>query len=232
MFRLERHRQVLRILAALDAERLAACGFLFGGGTRLAMDLGEYRESQDIDFLCSDASGYADLRLIARSRGCSALFTEEGQAALSFPREIRADQYGIRFPVELDERLFKVELIREGNIALAPGARPEWSPVDCLASEDCWAIKLLANADRWPDRQVLSRDLIDLAAMRSRWGPIPEIAWRKAERVYKAAVRLDLNNALAAFHDDSDHRNRCFRGLRIEDPGPILAGLESIRNEV
>ncbi len=232
MFRLERHRDVLKILAALDAGKLAECGFLFGGGTRLALDLDEYRESQDIDFLCSDASGYADLRLVARLQGYRGLFTERGFSGLSFPREIRTDQYGIRFPVQVGDRLIKVELIREGSVELASGTRPEWSPVDCLATHDCWAIKLLANSDRWPDRQFLSRDLIDLGAMRSRWGAVPASAWSKAKAAYKTAVRSDLKKALDAFDRDPEYRERCFRGLRIEDPRPILKGLDRLRAEI
>ena len=65
MFRRPAHRHVLALLEALDAELLERCGFLFGGGTRIALELDEYRESQDIDFLCSRAAGYAELRFRA-----------------------------------------------------------------------------------------------------------------------------------------------------------------------
>lgn len=35
----------------------------FGGGTQLAMTYGEYRESRDVDFLCSSRDGF---RMAAR----------------------------------------------------------------------------------------------------------------------------------------------------------------------
>jgi len=217
----------------IQADRLAVCGCFFGGGTRLALDLEEFRESQDVDFICSDPSGYADLRLAVRQRGYAGLFTEQGLSELDFPREIRTDQYGIRFPVQLaGGRRIKIELIREDRIEVTRGIRPSWSPVDCLSVEDCWAVKLLANSDRWPDRQVLSRDLIDLGAMRFHWGPVPAEAWEKAEGAYKSAVRADMTKALAAFNGDPEYRSRCFRGLRIGDPGPIVAGLADLAAEV
>jgi len=36
----------------MKIENLVRCGCLFGGGTALVLQLGEYRESVDIDFLC------------------------------------------------------------------------------------------------------------------------------------------------------------------------------------
>lgn len=37
----------------MKIENLVRCGYLFGGGTALVLQLGEYRESVDIDFLCA-----------------------------------------------------------------------------------------------------------------------------------------------------------------------------------
>ena len=68
MFRREQHSNVLAVLAAFDAANLSQCRFLFGGGTRIVLDLEEYRESHDIDFLCSDAEGYAELRFQRHAR--------------------------------------------------------------------------------------------------------------------------------------------------------------------
>jgi len=45
MFRRESHRSVLAVLGFLQAGKLSACKALFGGGTRIVLDLGEYRGS-------------------------------------------------------------------------------------------------------------------------------------------------------------------------------------------
>jgi len=232
MFRRESHQSVLAVLGFLQAEKLSACKALFGGGTRIVLDLGEYRESEDVDFLCSDREGYAELRFAASTGGYAALFTAEGLRDLQFPREMRTDQYGIRFVVLHGTRTVKVEIIREARIGLDPGVRPAWSPIDCLSIPDCYAEKLLANSDRWADRQVLSRDLIDLAALRSRFGPIPPESWKKAEIAYRSAAPGDLRKALALLLGDAGYQERCFQGLRIEDPGSILEGATEILRDL
>lgn len=191
MFRREVHRRALAVLEALDGELLTRTAALFAGGTRLVLDLDEYRESADLDFLCADTSGYAELRILARRDGPAALFAA-GDASLGFPREARADQ--LRHPL--------------------------------------YAEKLLANSDRWPDRSVLSRDLIDLGMLRARAGAIPPTAWLKAEGAYRGAVRDDLGKALRWFLDHEDHRERCFTGLGVVHPAVILRGIEELLAEL
>ena len=232
MFRRESHRSVLAVLGFLQAGKLSTCKALFGGGTRIVLDLGEYRESEGVDFLCSDPEGYAELRFAASTGGYAALFTAEGLRELQFPREMRIDQYGIRFAVLHGARTVKVEIIREARIGLDPGVRPAWSPVDCLSVPDCYAEKLLANSDRWADRQVLSRDLIDLAALRLRSGPIPAEAWTKAETAYRSVARGDLRKALTLLLGDASYQERCFQGLRIEDSEMVLEGAAQILRDL
>lgn len=231
MFRRPAHRRVAALLEAFDADLLARCGFLFGGGTRIALELDEYRESQDVDFLCSRADGYSDLRFRASQQDYPALFRREALGGIELPREMRIDQYGIRFPAVLEGVTLKVELIREARIALDRGARPAWSPVDCLTVQDCFAEKLLANSDRWGDRQFLSRDLIDLAALRLAAAAIPEESWNKVEAAYKSAARADLVKALNAFTADAAGQRRCWEGLSIETPEKILQGLALLRRD-
>jgi hypothetical protein len=134
--------------------------------------------------------------------------------------------------VTVEGRPIKFEVVREGRVPLAPGVRPAWSPVPCLAFVDCYAQKLLANSDRWADRNVLSRDLIDLGMLRARVGEIPPEAWAKAEGAYRAAVREDLGKALGWFLEDEAHRRRCFEALGIARPSEILAGTEALLAEL
>jgi hypothetical protein len=232
MFEREAHRVVLTVLRGLRAEVLRRCRFLFGGGTRIVLELGEYRESKDIDFLCSDPQGYSDLRFEVSRQGYPALFTSEGLEQLQFPREMRIDQYGIRFPVILEAATLRIELIREARIELDSGEQPAWAPVDCLSIPDCFAEKLLANSDRWADRQFLSRDLMDLAALRAQYGPVPEPAWRKVETAYKSAPVEDLRKALGLINGDSAYRQRCFQGLAVSNPTKLLQGLELLGLEI
>jgi Nucleotidyl transferase AbiEii toxin, Type IV TA system len=232
MFEREAHRAVLEVLRLLRADLFRRRRVLFGGGTRIVLDLGEYRESRDVDFLCSDPQGYADLRFEASRQGYPALFTAEGLQLLQFPREMRIDQYGIRFNGILGPTALRIELIREARIELGPPERPAWSPVDCLSVADCYAEKLLANADRWADRQILSRDLMDLAALRVHHGPVPASAWTKVEAAYKSAAAADLRKALDLVDGNPPYRQRCLQSLTISNPAKILEGLELLRRDL
>ena len=227
-FERECHRLIGEVLARLNAERLDRYRCLFAGGTRIALELSEFRESRDVDFLCSDAPSYADLRVAVRADGYRALFSDPGEGTLVFPREPRADQYGIRFPVVVHGTMVRVELVREARIELGEPVRPAWSPIACLSIGDCFTEKLLANSDRWADRDTLSRDLIDLAALCEIHGPIPERSWNAALTAYREVVRSDLGKAARAFLSDATYRDRCFAGLKIapDRSAALLAVIE------
>jgi hypothetical protein len=228
MFQSEHNQRILTLVTALDAGLLSRCNVLLGGGTRIVLELDEYRESRGIVFLCSDAEGFRDLRFAVASLGYDALFKAETRRGLHLSREIQFNPFGIRFPVEIGGTAIPVELRREARIELDPGARPAWSPVDCLSIADCYAEKLLANSDRRADAQELSRDLIDLSALRARVGPIPESAWDKVDDAYRGSGRDDLLKALLAFLENEPHQQRCFEGLNIEAPAEILAGVSQL----
>ena len=46
----QHHRLIARALENFNADYLRENRILFGGGTRIALELGEFRESVDIDF--------------------------------------------------------------------------------------------------------------------------------------------------------------------------------------
>lgn len=75
-YRRAHHRSIVRLLAALDGEFLLHCGCYFGGGTRLALLLHEYRESRDIDFLCSSRPGFRELRSAVDGRSLGPIVRE------------------------------------------------------------------------------------------------------------------------------------------------------------
>jgi hypothetical protein len=232
MFRRELYRAMARVLDAFDAEALEKTSFRFGGGTCLALRHGEYRVSRDIDFVCSDASGYAGLRLSVRERGYDALFPASKRTDLSFPREIRTDQYGLRFPVVVGGASIRVELIREARITLGPAERASWTSVPILSVPDAFAEKLLANSDRWADRDELARDLVDLAVLRISHGPIPDAAWAAVEGAYSRAPVEDLRKAATRFLAEPAYQQRCFTGLDVERPEEVLRGVRALLSDL
>jgi hypothetical protein len=209
-FRLAHHNKILTILKSLNADVLRKSSAYFGGGTLIALDFEEYRWSKDIDFICPVASqGYKHLRNVVFDGGFQALFQDLSQIQIG---RGTANQYGIRMIATVDDVPIKVEIIAEARFELEPPRYPEWSPVACLSLGDCFTSKLLANADRFMDDGVESRDLIDLAVLRLQT-PIPQAALDKAENAYE--VLRPLERAVQRFQARPGHREECFAGLQI-----------------
>ncbi|WP_414574731.1 nucleotidyl transferase AbiEii/AbiGii toxin family protein [Anabaena sp. CCY 9402-a] len=221
MFERELHQIILNVLNQLNANFLLESGAYFGGGTLVSLKHGEYRLSKDIDFLCSSGTGYRWLRQNIAENQYNALFNTQNN--LKFPRELKADQYGVRFAIMVDETLLKFEIIREGRIELGEPDYPTWSPVPCLNEIDSFAEKLLANSDRWNDSSVDSRDLIDLAIQRLK-SPIPIEAIKKAETAYP--VIEPLKKAISSFQNNPAYRDKCFTALRIINPSKVIDGID------
>ena len=226
MFSKPIHQQILQILHALNANLLRGCHAYFGGGTQLVLEFGEYRQSQDIDFLCPFGQGYSQLRRAIFDSGYDALFVKRD--GLQFPRDIKADQYGIRFPIQTEAYLIRFEIVAEGRITFELPQQLDWCPVACLSRVDAIAEKLLANSDRGADSSTFSRDLIDLAMLRVQ-SHFPPIALTKAEAAYP--VIAPLQRALSYWQAHPAFRDRCFEHLQIQQSDLILRGLEILTAE-
>lgn len=215
MFEREHHRRLARVLGALDARRLHAQQCLFGGGTAMALRYGEYRESLDIDFLVSHLPGYRALRQwMQDADGIRAICRPDAER-ITQTREVRADQYGLRTMLRVDDVEIKFEIVLEGRITLdAPGDGDLVCGVATLSPLDMAASKLLANSDRWRDDSVLSRDLIDLAMMMPSKALLRD-AIAKAESAYGAAVRTDLRNAVQRLRERPHRLDQCMQAMRM-----------------
>lgn len=212
MFDRPHHNAIARVLKALDANLLLRAQAWFGGGTAIVLNLGEYRESVDIDFLCASQEGYRLLREATFGGSLDKILAPG--AGVTVLREVRADQYGIRTQVEAAGTRIKFEIVREARVDLS-GDMDARLGIPVLARADMYCEKLMANADRYADTAVLSRDMIDLSMMISRWGPIPEAAWEKAEAAYGRAVRAAYDAAVAMIRSPV-WLNKCVEGMAID----------------
>jgi hypothetical protein len=219
-----RHRTVLAALRALDAEFLARAECFFGGGTRIVLALGEYRESADVDFLCARREGYRALR----SAVSGASLGRIARGPLKLAREVVADRYGIRTFLDVGGEKLKLEIILEGRIDLTGGA-VDGLPVAALDAASCCAEKFLANADRWADESALGRDVIDLAFMAARWGREPlRVGLVAATAAYGKAAAGDAKRAARRMLERADWRRRCVTTLSVSDTRTLLAGLRAV----
>jgi hypothetical protein len=196
MFERPHHQRIEQLLHGLDDALLLDAECYFGGGTAIALQLGEYRESVDVDFLCSSTAGYRRLRE-AVFAGDFAALTRQPMKTL---RPLRTDQYGIRTFVDIGGVPIKFEIVREARIELS-GAVAAGFSVPLLSKEGLFAEKLLANVDRVHDRATFNRDALDLGMMVLAWGPVPTESWEQAERAYGPAVRTALEQAAERLAD-------------------------------
>jgi len=223
-FTRHRHRLVWQILDSLNPALLASTRCFFGGGTRIVLELDEYRESLDVDFLCSDRAGYRTLRSMITQRSFGDLFRRD----VELMREIRADMYGIRTYLSVEGEALKFEIIAEGRIELC-GLDAAPFPVPPLDRTSCFAEKLLANTDRGRDDSTRSRDLIDLAFMSAAWSREDlRLGFEKAIEAYGDAVHRELAATLTRF-EDKGHRQRCVADLSVSDPRKLTRGLKTLR---
>lgn len=228
-YRRPRHRKVARILKALDAKILASTNCCFGGGTRLTLELDEYRESEDIDFICSDLSGYRALRSAVESRSLGSLLPKPPNG-VSLLRDVRTDQYGIRTVIGVDDEPVKFEIILEARIQVA-AATVKNIQVPVLDRVSCFAEKWLANADRWNDTAVLSRDVIDLAFMLRAWDIDEALAGAElATKAYGNAVHRAALAASTKLIEDAKYRKHCIENLGVSDVKNLGLGLKQLAN--
>ncbi len=228
MFSHPHHQKVQLILESLNDSLLCEVGAYFGGGTLITLLHDEYRWSKDIDFICPVGVGYKRLRELVADNYFKPEFLFKKTNGLEFPRDLTANQYGVRFLALADGQSIKFEIVAENRITLEAPESFEWTDVPCLSGIDRTAEKLLANADRWNDSGVLSRDLIDLAVIREA-----EIfsakAIEKAEAAYP--VIAPLKSALVKFQNSKEYQSKCFQALEINNQERILRGIQLLSSD-
>jgi hypothetical protein len=211
----------------MDGEFLSSARCFFGGGTQLAMKLGEYRESRDIGFVCSHRGGVRALREQVTNTSLGAVLRE----GLTLVRDVRADRDGIRTFFAVDAVRLKFEIVFEGRIDVDGAIDPKLG-VPVLEPRYAVAEKLLANADRGLDESTLARDLVDLAFAAIGFGkPAFQAGLAIAEEVYGTAISRYLSAALDAFRNRA-RAAQCIKSLAIDDTKTLRKGLRLLRDWV
>lgn len=222
MFERPHHQFIEVVLTSLDSELLTMHACWFAGGTAIALRKAEYRESVSIDFLVADLQHYRALRQRLNGRSDMKPILRQGAPELRLTREWRADQYGIRSAVDLGPRPIKFEIVNEARIEFdTPGRSDKVCGISTLSLQDLSACKLLANADRWRDDSVFSRDVLDMAFLDlppSRLA-VPVI---KATKAYGMGVVSDMRDACQRLVEREGWLARCMKTLSIQAPQAVV----------
>jgi hypothetical protein len=197
MYKRHRHNIIHHLLQQFNTPYLEANNILFGGGTRISLALGEYRESIDIDFLCPSTASYRAARSVISSSSLGELVNGD----IKFAREIQVSRYAIRTVAEFEDTKVKMEFISLDDYQLNPMQNSPFG-VPCIDIDSCYITKLLAHADRQGD--PLKKDFIDLMKMYEHWGEPSSKVWAEVERHYGSASKASIEKQLGRFIDDQE----------------------------
>jgi len=189
-----KHHQIIEsALKNFNADFFCANNIVFGGGTRIALELGEFRESIDIDFLCPNRASYRAVREQVDNISLGELVKQD----FTYLREIRADRDAVRTVISYEGTSIKLEFVSFDNYDLTSCIDSTKFPIPFLNQSSCFYTKLLANADR--KLVEPHKDLFDILAMYKEWGSIPQEAISLAEKHYgKKVIIPSLIEALHA----------------------------------
>lgn len=212
----EHHQEIEKILFKFNGDFFQQNEILFGGGTRIALELDEFRESVDIDFFCVGQSAFRAARSTITNISFGSLLLP-GETLDLFPgREIRADRDAIRTVLGSSEKPIKLEIIKFENDRITSEIKKGLFPIPCVSQEGCFSTKLTANADRFSDS---IKDILDLCMMRYKWGEIPPQAWDIACEEYgENVIKSGLYNALhKLIKNERESLNNAVDSLHIEE---------------
>lgn len=212
-FHHQHHQIIESALSNFDADFFCANGILFGGGTRIALEIDEYRESVDIDFLCPTRESYRAVREQVNSVSLGGLVHQD----FVYEREIRADRDGVRTWIVHESSKIKVEFVSFNEYNLTSDESEPFS-VPCISQTSCFVTKLLANTDRALGYPY--KDIFDILAMVKTWGPIPEEAMAIAHNFYGKRVKEELISSLEHILDNPEKHYKAARAMLMKEGWP------------
>lgn len=198
------HAAIRSVLARLDPDFLRQHHILFGGGTRIALELDEYRESINLDLFCVGRQSYKAARAEVTNVSFGRLFKPGANIEGFVNRHIRVDRDAIRAfidPYGNGLSVIKFAVIPFDEGVITEDIRTDLFPVPFISHTACYATALLACADR---RHNSLKDIIDICMMVDKWGAIPDDAWKIVDDEYgeKVVIR-ELERVLNHLRDNA-----------------------------
>lgn len=206
------HQIIESALNEFNADFFCANNIVFGGGTRIALELGEFRESVDIDFLCPNRDSYRAVREQVMNTTLGLLVKKD----FTYVRDIRADRDAVRTIISHKGIKIKLEFVSFDNYDLKSCFDTTKFPVPFLDKTSCFYTKLLANADR----KLVSpyKDILDIIAMYKAWGNIPNEAIKLAENRYgKKVIVPSLIESINALIKNEKEYEKVAKGLKMKE---------------
>lgn len=208
-FKRPHHINIQKLLNCFNSEYLKKHNILFGGGTRISLELNEFRESIDVDFLCPTIESYKSVRSQVTNVDFGDLITGH----LPIAKDIRINRDAVRAVVLIEGTPIKLELVNINGYNLKSDTKSPFG-VPMVNRDGCFLTKILAHSDRQysPD----NKDMFDLLMMSKVWGKPKESVWKDCERIYGKAPKNDLIKQLDQLNQDTG------KLLKVADSGDNL----------
>lgn len=214
-YTLPHHKTIASALSNFNADFFCQNNIIFGGGTRIALELGEFRESIDIDFLCPNKESYRAVRSTVTNSSLGDLVKTE----FEYVRDIRADRDGVRTIIKHQDTAIKLEFVSFDDYELSYEYQKDVFNVPFLDRLSCFYTKLLANSDR--KLQPPFKDIFDILAMYKCWGSIPGKSIDLAGKHYgKRVVLSSLINALEDIKKNKPKYYQACKNVKMKGSWP------------
>ena len=172
------HQEILSILQNLNSKYLEQEGILFAGGTRITLEINEYRLSDDIDFFCVNREAFKKIRDEISPHGD---LSQIAKIQLPLLREPRFSRESVQLILKTTDKPIKMEFILADELT-AKKSLPQSLPVPHIDRDTCYTNKLMTLSNRFADAPY--KDFFDLLAMKDTWGSIPFSSIEDADKLY------------------------------------------------
>ena len=123
------HKVIASALQQFNTGYFFENNIIFGGGTRIALELDEFRESVDIDFLCPNKIAYRAVREQVTNNTLGELVKKD----FDYRHEIRADRDAVRTVIKHQNTTIKLEFVSFDDYDLGYEANLAKFPVPVLS---------------------------------------------------------------------------------------------------
>lgn len=158
-----RHECIRKILSVVNGTILNKFDIRFTGGTAIALNHVEYRQSDDMDFMVCGKGRFFEFVNILKLNGLDTIFTNK---CISTQKQCRVkwERDALRLFVFGAEESIKMEFFVEDRLEPGPSV-PGIFGIMTNSPKDLVVSKFLALFDRFPSRASKRRDLYDLLAL-------------------------------------------------------------------
>lgn len=157
----DRHIMIYDILKNINVELLNEYSIYLTGGIAINLLCNKFRDTKDINLLCSNNIQFTRFRNMVQEGGITELFLN---SCILLRDESRIDQHTVRNAIVYNDEIIKFEIAYDPRIKITDKCQ-YMMDIPALTTRDLITTKLYASFDRTCSRDNLSKDILDLCVM-------------------------------------------------------------------